>query len=781
MLLVFGMCLAQVSTMIATLYTTRSAVISNVKSDIQVAESIFQELIEQRYFQLSQSVSVLADDFGFKSAVTSQDSATIKSALTNHGSRAGANLAAFISSDGKVKAHTLKTQGEEHNANWYRIITQVVEQDYILTVESIDAVQYQIVSVPVMAPNKIGWLVMGFAINKQLAEDIKSISGLEVSLLHIQNNQQQVTVSTLPENELVALSALLSNKDINTDDQQEVLQWELADDLYLTSHSLVVPDNADVIALLQKSLAEELRPFARLEKNLVFLFIGALLLAATSGVYTVRRMLKPITQLTEAANRIGEGNYGVNVTLDTKDELGKLGETLNSMQFDIAEREYRIIHQSQHDDLTGLPNRYLVQDRIESAIQRAERSNAPFTLILIDIVRFQQINDTLGHHIGDVMLQECAQRLASRMRKSDTAARLGGDDFLLILENTSIKAALHLAENALRKQLSAEITLEDIHVNLDFSFGLAEYPSHGDTAASLLRRSEIALYDAKEHHTKLAVYENGRDEAHHRQLAIVSSLDEALNEPQFNLFYQPKIDLADGSIKNAEALIRWIHPQFGFMPPDEFITVLEQTGNITQLTKWVVYNACAQCREWLDAGMDIKISINLSTLDLLNESFPVYLLDVLKDFQLPTSHIVLEVTESAIIRDASLAIRILGNLKDHGFTISIDDFGTGYSSLAQLKQLPVDELKIDKSFVLDLKEDSEDAVIVSSTVHLARSMNLSITAEGVETLDSAELLKSLGCDKGQGYYFSKPVTAKEFETWYRSHNGIYQLNQQQVA
>ena len=217
------------------------------------------------------------------------------------------------------------------------------------------------------------------------------------------------------------------------------------------------------------------------------------------------------------------------------------------------------------------------------------------------------------------------------------------------------------------------------------------------------------------------------------------------------------------------------------MPPDEFITVLEQTGNITQLTKWVVYNACAQCREWLDAGMDIKISINLSTLDLLNESFPVYLLDVLKDFQLPTSHIVLEVTESAIIRDASLAIRILGNLKDHGFTISIDDFGTGYSSLAQLKQLPVDELKIDKSFVLDLKEDSEDAVIVSSTVHLARSMNLSITAEGVETLDSAELLKSLGCDKGQGYYFSKPVTAKEFEAWYRSHNGIYQLNQQQVA
>ena len=518
----------------------------------------------------------------------------------------------------------------------------------------------------------------------------------------------------------------------------------------------------------------ELAPYRRLEAQLVVVFALILVVAVAAGLVIANNIVKPVRRLAVDANRIGEGNYGVEIDIVSDDEFGKLAHALNTMQFEIAEREHRIVHQAHHDDLTGLPNRYLAKDRIGGAINRSTRSGDPFTVVMLDLARFKQINDSLGHHIGDVVLKETARRLSSCLRRSDVAARFGGDDFLLVLEDTNSDIAISLIEDQIRNVIEQPIALDGMQVSLDFRFGITEYPAHADNASALLRRAEIAMYGAKDSHTRIQLYEVGRDEDHLRQLAIVSDLDEAMAAGQLALHYQPKVCLHSGEVTNAEALVRWVHPKFGFLPPDEFITVLEQTGNIEKLTNWVVGEATTQCRRWLDDGLDVVLSINLSALDLLNPELVEIVNAAVHRNQLEPSQLVLEITESAIMMDPERAGEMLDQLRLAGYALSIDDFGTGYSSLSQLKRLPVGELKIDKSFVMKLHADNQDAVIVRSTIAMAQSMGLAVVAEGVESEASVDMLREYGCDKGQGYLFSKPLPADEFSEWcHRSENKFH--------
>ncbi len=758
-LVVVSLGIAQAVTLAAILLTTQRTVHANIESDLVVAEGVFERIFNARFVQLSESVQVLSTDFGFKRAVATGDAATILSAVENHGERAGANLALIVNTDGDIIASTQAMDIESMPA-WRAVIDNVMRDDFLATTIGIGMAVYQLVAVPVNAPDRIAWLFMGFTVDHALAREFKHVAGLDVSFF--ESTPVTLRASSLAPIEQSGLQRAVAGVERMAHAGMQDLS--IGSDTYLTRFHALDATSGSLVAVLQKSLSEELAPYRALARQLGALSLLILVVAVAGGVRVARGITDPVKRLATAAERIGEGRYDTEISVSSRDELGQLADTLNQMQGEIAERQRRIVHQAHHDSLTGLPNRWLANDRLAGAITRARRTGKPFAVAMLDLSRFKQINDSLGHHVGDVALKEVARRIVARIRGSDTVARLGGDDFLLILEAADGPAA-HRFIDELRVVLTEPIVLDDMRVSIDFTVGIATYPAHAETADDLIRRSEIAMYDAKSAHSRVVEYEAGRDEGHLRQLAIVSQLPAALASDQLSLHYQPKADIASGKVQDAEALIRWIHPEFGFIPPDEFISVIEQSGNISTLTNWVIERAARQLRDWEDRGIDIRVSINLSALDLLNNTLPQTIEQNLKRYGVANSRLALEITESAVMRDPETSMKLLGRLRMAGFRLSIDDFGTGYSSLAQLKRLRVDELKIDKSFIMDLSEDSGDAVIVRSTIDLAHSMGLKVVAEGVETASGWAALKRYGCETGQGYLISKPLDASAFETW----------------
>lgn len=760
-LVVAALGVAQVATLTAVLLAAHHNVRHGIEADLAVAEGVFERIYETRFVQLGDSVRVLSSDFGFKKAVATGDAPTVLSAVENHGARAGADIELLLELDGRVVAAARGLVDLLESAQWRTLLERLRRDGLLAETIAVDGAAYQFVAVPVTAPDPVAWLVMGFALDDALSHELKELSGLDVSFVDAEAND--VLASSLAGPAAGALVRALERQPrANAPGVQET---PVGDETYLTR---VRPlGDSGVTAVLQKSLTRELAPYTSLAWQLVAVSAAVLVVAMLAGTAVARGITEPLRRLVDAATRIGEGSYGAEIDVQSEDEIGRLAQTLNTMQFEIAEREHRIVHQAHHDDLTGLPNRWLVNDRLNGAINRARRSGKAFTVVMLDLQRFKQINDSLGHHIGDVVLKEIARRLLGRARRSDTIARLGGDDFCLVLEASDLASSRAFIDGV-REDLTRPIDLDGMTVSMDFTAGMAAFPDHADTPEALLRRSEIAMYDAKAAHEKVVIYEPGRDEGHLRQLAIVSHLPGALADGQLKLHYQPKANLADGRVVAAEALVRWIHPQFGFIPPDEFVTVIEQSGNISLLTNWVIEQAARQARQWLDRGLHVAVSVNLSALDLTDETLAERLARVLRVHGLAPEQLGLEITESAIMRDPRTALAVLSALRGSGFKLAIDDFGTGYSSLAQLKRLPVDELKIDKSFVMDLKGDSEDAVIVKSTIELAHSMGLSVVAEGVETPAAWSALNLFGCDVAQGYLISKPLPAEEFERWMRA-------------
>ncbi|MGE0858594.1 MAG: putative bifunctional diguanylate cyclase/phosphodiesterase [Gammaproteobacteria bacterium] len=755
LLLVAALSAAQVLALVAVLVATRANVRSESTASLSVAQGVFERLYEARFRQLSASVEVLASDFGFKRAMATADMPTMRSVLENHGARAGAQLAVIVGSDGRMASSDGRHPSLERDPAWQAMVSGLRRSDYALATLVLDGAAFQVVAVPVLAPEPIGWLLMGFDVGAALARELQRLTGLEVSFL-TRGRPPTLLGSTLAPSAAAALARL--------DPAALGPEVRLAEEDFLT-RALALDE---VSAVLQQSLTAALAPYRRLAWELAGCFAVVFALALVAGASLARSLTRPVRALADAAARIGEGDYRVTVAVAGEDEIGQLADTLNRMQLEIAEREHRLVHQAHHDDLTGLPNRWLAQDRLTGAIHRAERSGRAFTLVLLDLARFKQINDSLGHHVGDVVLKEIARRLVARARRSDTVARLGGDDFLLLLEATdAVQARVILG--VLRDSLTQAIDLDGMHVALDFRAGLVSFPEHGADASALMRRAEIAMYDAREAHDWLVSYKSGRDDGHLRQLAIVATLPGALARDELSLVYQPKADLATGGLHQAEALVRWIHPEFGYLPPDEFITVIEQSGNISLLTDWIINRAARQCQDWLRAGLDVRVSINLSALDLADDELPAKLERALAAHDLAPRQLGLEVTESAVMRDPGTALAVLARLRAAGFGLAIDDFGTGYSSLAQLKRMPVEELKIDKSFVLHLTEDAEDAVIVKSTIDLAHTLGLKVVAEGVENQAAWHTLRHFGCDLAQGYFIAKPLPPAEFEHFLRAN------------
>jgi diguanylate cyclase (GGDEF)-like protein len=418
-------------------------------------------------------------------------------------------------------------------------------------------------------------------------------------------------------------------------------------------------------------------------------------------------------------------------------------------------------HLALHDPLTDLPNRSLFHDRSQQAILSARRDGTGVALMILDLDRFKEVNDTLGHHNGDLLLQEIGARLRTGLRESDSVARLGGDEFGLLLPHVADgDEALMLGERV-RAVLRRPFTLEGVTLDLEASVGVALYPKHGDDVDTLLQRADVAMYLAKEDRSGCELYAADRDEYSPHRLALAAELRRALDERELVLHYQPKADLTDDRIVAVEALVRWEHPEHGLLTPDQFVPLAEATGLIRELTLRVLDEALRQQRAWRDDGIELRVAVNLSARDLYDLTLPATVAELLATHDVPATGLELEITESVIVADPMRARAILNRLSEMGVVLAVDDYGTGYSSLGYLKRLPIDEMKIDRSFVMQMTDDRNDAAIVRSTVELGRNLGLRVVAEGVETAAAWAHLKALGCNFAQGYYLSRPVPAGE--------------------
>lgn len=531
------------------------------------------------------------------------------------------------------------------------------------------------------------------------------------------------------------------------------------------------------------------------KKEVLFLGINIALsgmtVIAVVGFLTGYLLTRRLEVLSYAAQRIKEGDFDVQTNLAGRDELALLGQTFDgmvtsfkdtigklrsgenelrrardelesrvnerTMELACANKELKRL--AMHDPLTDLPNRTLLLVRLQQAIEQSQRQHSTFAILMMDLDRFKEVNDTLGHDVGDELLVQVSTRVSNLLRNTDTVARIGGDEFAIILSDLSRERAISISED-IGTCLSSEFVVGNHRFSIGCSIGIAMFPEHGVDSSALLKCADLAMYVAKRNHLNHVFYDSAEDQQSESRLSLHTSLRQAIEQDELLLHYQPKVDLRTGAMIGVEALVRWQHNDH-LIYPEKFIPYAESSGLIKNITKWVLNAALKQLSQWCSVGENLKMSVNLSFKDLDDHSLINYISESLERWQIDPAYLMLEITETSVMENPSRTLEILGKLDDMGLGISIDDFGTGYSSLIYLKKLPVDEIKIDRSFVKDLLSHTDSLVIVRSIIDLAHNLGISVTAEGVETLELWEKLSLLGCDISQGYYSGPPMSSED--------------------
>ncbi len=735
-----------------------------IDQQLEQGERVFRQLLKQNQARLEQGAGILSADFAFRQAIATNDIGTILSVLRNHGARVGADVMTLASLENVVRADTLDNARAGKPFAYPEIINIARAEGKASSVVVRGTSLYQLVVVPVLAPDPIAWVGLAFEVNDGVAKELQQLTGLDVSFAsRMGTGNWQLHASTLPVSLRPALLAAFSGSEIEgVRDEIEIA----GEDYETRLASLESRPDKRVVAVLQKQLKESLSPFRRISTSFFWLTLAGLAFLVAGSLLIARSITRPVHRLAEAARRVQQGDYARHVDVEHHDEIGQLAVSFNHMLDGIVSREREILRLAYEDGLTALPNRAMFNEQLDQAVRTAKRASAPLAVLLFDMDRFKTINDTLGHPVGDQALREVASRVRHVLRDSDIVARLGGDEFGVLLATGGAEHAPKVVAQKILKALETPLVIDGQPMDITASIGMARFPEHGEDAASLLRAADVAMYEAKRTKSGYSIYDPTHDERRQEFLTLLGELRRAVEAGELVLHYQPKMSLGEGRMTSVEALVRWSHPQRGFIEPSAFSPFAEHTGYSGEITRWVLARAIEQCGAWEKAGLHIRMCVNVSARDLQQEDALVqFLSTALQAAKLPAGMLSLEITESALMEDPRSAQSTLRKLRELGIATSIDDYGTGYSSLAYIKQLAVSELKIDRAFVSGMEADRSNAAIVRSTIELGHNLGLTVVAEGVETDHELAELRRFGCDFAQGFYFARPMPADELEKW----------------
>ncbi|WP_440874195.1 EAL domain-containing protein [Thalassotalea sp. PLHSN55] len=741
-----------------------------IESRLKTAQTIFTEQFQDRREYLSAFAETAARDYGIKQ-VFNDDVRSLLVALNNHRKRIDADLAMTISADGIVTGQifvehinnaTPRVLAGSERAQNFRY-PQWLELEQQSNLYRLDGRLYQLSLSPLEVGQKvIGWVGFGFQLDNRLTQHFKNITQLEIDFLLAQGVDEDISVSTgLDAKEKTTRWQLIasSNSNSNLEFSQNILVNNIPAN-YIATNYIVNVHNQPQFGVAMYGLKADIVEVLQ-SKWWQFLILAALtlLLSLVSAYWIAASVTKPVRQLVKQAKIVAQGQYDRRLAICDKSELGQLAQEFNVMQQAVLSREQAIKHSADHDGLTDLPNRNVLVSTMSHLIEQ----ETAFSILHLNLSRLKDVNETLGHDAGDWLIKHAA-KLLNKLNDIELLCHLGSDEFVIVSTNIT-DAENHQLVKQLHQILDEGGDYYGVILPLQMRIGIASYPKHSHGLKSLLQMADLALNHTSKHNNGVQVYDDSLDVNSIERLSLINDLKQAIAEQQLTLFYQPKVDLKTGSPTHAEALVRWHHPKLGMLPPDEFIPIAEQTGQINALTQCVLLMALKQHQQWQQQGIDINIAVNISAENLKDAKFLGFVRDAIASYNIPSNKLTLEVTESVVVEDPQAAILLLQQFKDLGFKISIDDYGTGYSSLAQLKQLPVHELKIDKSFVQKLKDDEDDQTIVRSTIELAHNMGLTVVAEGIEDEFALAWLAKHGCEYAQGYFISRPQPVDQITQW----------------
>jgi diguanylate cyclase (GGDEF)-like protein len=731
-------------------------------------ERLLQTLLDRNAQRLIHGARLVAADYGFREALSSNDSETITSVLANHGARIGATDAALLGTDFRLRSST-SGRPQDISLVAYQLATLAAKSGQASAITLLAGRPYEAVLVPVKAPVTVGWVLMAFPLDEKLVVDLKGIASIDLTLLSRAqpSDPWSVGLSSLDFGHAMELARADWEVEVRNTSMTSlsVTGEEIGVQAKLLSAEHGPGPNPTVLALLSLSIDDAVRLPQDLQYALIAITLIAIAIFAVGSILTARHVTAPLRRLADAAENVGLGEYA-SVMPDTarNDEIGDLSQSFEQMRKSVAENQARILKLAYWDDLTGLPNRARFRDAVHDAI-RSATADEMVSVIMLDLNEFKRVNDVLGYRVGDLLLVHVAERLTQQIvRTGDIVARLSGDEFGLLLCSSDAKHSLSVAQR-IEKSFDSPLTLEGHRVDVGAGIGFACWPQHASEGDGLLNRAEIAMYAAKLRKDGPLMYDSSIDVASAQSLSLMTELRQAVERNELRLHLQPKLALDSGQIVGAEALVRWQHPQRGLLAPVHFVPFAEQTGFIRILTMWVFGEALLASKSLCNDGIDVLLSVNLSTRDLIDPDLPQKFSERLGQYGASATRICLEITETAIMDNPQRALLTLDRLSALGFKLSIDDYGSGYSSLAYLKRLPVNELKIDQSFIRSMHSDPDDAMIVQSTIDLAHNLGITVVAEGVETVAIWDMLYQFKCDEAQGYYMGRPMPISEFPGW----------------
>ncbi len=720
---------------------------SRALEQLTIGERLTNEVIDRRTDLELSRLDVVVQDFGFRSAIASRDPATIDSALENHSGRVNADFSLLLDSQGEPLASTLQRPLPEIPQEQ---LSNARRNGFTRTLQAIEGRGYEVLVIPIEAPGLRAWLVTGFAMDQALADVIARLSG--TSVIFRARSEQTGELSSFAATTSVddSLETELARAPANANFIESA-------GYFTRIKNLGESDPAAVQAVLLISRDATLKSYYKRAVEIALLVAAILIFAIVLALVIARNLGRPVLQLADYARAIGEGDTPAPPAIRAGGELTELRNALRDMLLGLREREAQIRYAATHDEVTGLGNR----NALMQAASELFEENGQGTLLGIQLNDLSDINDTLGLEFGDKVLIGISNRLQQELPDARVLARTGGGEFLALLPLLSPERRNHRIRQ-LHDLIESPLLVDQSPFSLRVTMVTMELPEDASDTNALRRRLNLTFEKAEALSEPFTRYQPGQDESHLRELKLVADLHTAILNNGLHMNYQPKLNSHTGKLVQVEALVRWIHPELGFVSPEELIFLAEQSGQIHDLTAHILQRVASDARQWHQQGIDAGVAINLSAMDLTWPDLTRHISETFHDWHHELERITLEVTESALMEDPEKAMVTLNRLRALGVTLSVDDFGTGYSSLSQLRKLPVQELKIDKSFVLKLDSEPQDQLIVRSTIDMAHGLGLKVVAEGIENLNSWQLLQHWGCDMSQGFYLSRPVAAGDF-------------------